>query len=112
VKRTFQQNQDRWNPEAFGRLKTTADAATNSQKDLFDGRFATALEGQFQTRLKELLEYTFKDIESAYREVQGRSPRISPLFEFLFRFVTAKIFMDRADAKGWKDFKEPLEILQ
>jgi hypothetical protein len=63
-------------------------------------------------RLKELLENSFTEIAAAYRQVHGRSPKVSPLFAFLFRFVTAKIFMDRADAKGWGGLSEPLDILK
>jgi hypothetical protein len=112
TERVFCENCKSWGPEALGRVKTTADVSARSQSDLFDTGLVPALERQFQARLKELLEHSFKEIEAAYKEVHGRAPKVSPLFAFLFRFVTAKIFMDRADAEGWDGLSDPLEILK
>lgn len=112
TERVFRENRSAWGPEALGRVKTPADVLARSQVDLFDTGLVPALERQFQTRLKELLEHSFKEIEAAYKEVHGRAPKVSPLFAFLFRFVTAKIFMDRADAKGWDGLSDPIEILK
>jgi hypothetical protein len=110
--RVFAEHRDVWGPEALGRVKSTADVSARSQPDLFDSGLVPALQRQFQTRLKELLEHSFKEIETAYREVHDRRPKVPALFAFLFRFVTAKIFMDRADAKGWDGLSDPLEILR
>jgi hypothetical protein len=110
--RVFQENSKFWGPEALGRIKKSADVSSQSQSDFFDTGLVPALERQFQTRLKELLERSFLEIAAAYKEVHGKTPKVSPLFAFLFRFVTAKIFMDRADAKGWDKLDDPLEILK
>jgi hypothetical protein len=112
TERVFHDNRESWGPEALGRVKTPADVSASSQPELFDTGLGNALQRRFQVRLKELLEHSFKEIEAAYRQVHGRSPKVSPLFAFLFRFVTAKIFMDRADAKGWDRLSDPLEIMK
>jgi N-6 DNA Methylase len=112
IERVFHQNRESWGPEALGRVKTPGDVSGRSQPDLFDTGLVKALGRRFQTRLKELLEHSFKEIAAAYKEVHGRPPKVSPLFAFLFRFVTAKIFMDRADAEGWDGLSDPLEILK
>ena len=110
--RVFRENRASWGPEALGRVKSADEVSARSQPELFDTGLAKALARRFQTRLKELLEHSFKDIEAAYKDVHGRAPKVSPLFAFLFRFVTAKIFMDRADAEGWDGLSDPLEILK
>ena len=112
TERAFEENRNLWGPEALGRVKAPADISARSQPDIFDNGLVPALERQFQTRLKELLEHSFQEIGAAYKEVHGRAPKVSPLFAFLFRFVTAKIFMDRADAIGWDGLNDPLEILK
>jgi hypothetical protein len=110
--RVFKEQRALWGPEALGRVKRAGDMAPQSQPELFDTGLAKALEKRFQTRLKELLEHSFAEIASAYGQVHGRAPKVSPLFSFLFRFVTAKIFKDRADATGWDELDDPLEILK
>lgn len=110
--RIFREQQTVWSPEALGRVKKSAEVSPQSQPDIFDTGLAKGLERRFQTRLKELLEHSFTEIATAYRGVHGRPPKVSPLFAFLFRFVTAKIFMDRGDAKGWTGLNDPLEILK
>ncbi len=112
TQRVFHENRGSWGPEALGRVRAPADVSARSQPDLFDTGLVIALKRQFQIRLKELLEHSFKEIEAAYKGVHGHPPAVPPLFAFLFRFVTAKIFMDRADAKGWEDLDDPLEILK
>jgi hypothetical protein len=110
--RAFIENRDAWGPEATGRVKSIAGIAPNSQAELFDPGLVSALEKCFQSRLTQLLEQSFKEIAAVYMEVHGRAPKVAPLFAFLFRFVTAKIFMDRADANGWDKLQDPLEILK
>ena len=112
AERVFAEQRDKWGPTALGRVKSTSEVSARSQNDLFDTGLVPALERQFQSRLKELLEHSFKEIETAYRQVHNRRPKVPALFAFLFRFVTAKIFMDRADAKGWAGLSDPLEILK
>jgi len=112
TERAFRDNRKSWGPEALGRVKSPADVSASSQPDLFDTGLGNALQRRFQIRLKELLEHSFKEIETTYREVHGKAPNVSQLFAFLFRFVTAKIFMDRADAKGWDELNDPLEIMK
>jgi len=112
AERVFRENRTSWGPDALGRVKTVADVSARSQPDIFDTGLAPALARQFQTRLKELLEHSFQEIAASYHEVHGRPPKVAPLFAFLFRFVTAKIYMDRADAKGWDGLNDPLDILK
>lgn len=108
----FSERHDEWGPASLGRVKSTGEVSARIQTDFFDTNLTKFLGRQFQLRLKELLEHSFKEIETAYREVHNRSPKVPPLFAFLFRFVTAKIFMDRADAQGWTGLSDPLEILK
>src|SRR5205823_1407012 len=70
------------------------------------------LEELFQTKLKDLLERAFQATAACYEFVHGQSPGLPFLFPYLFRFVTAKIFTDRADAQGWAGLGSPLEILE
>jgi hypothetical protein len=108
----FDANRNSWGPDALGRVKNPGDVSARSQPDLFDTNLGSALQRRFQIRLKDLLERSFKEIEAAYKAEHGRDPKVSALFAFMFRFVTAKIFMDRADAEGWAGLSEPLEILK
>ena len=110
--RVFQKSRDVWGPEALGRVKTARGVSVAVQTDIFDTGLAPALARKFQERLKEQLELSFAEIAEAYRSEHGREPEVAPLFAFLFRFVTAKIFMDRRDAKGWDKLDKPLEILE
>ena len=62
---------------------------------------------------------TKPDIVSAFKTAlrsvgydESRMRRDYEFFDPIVRFVTAKIFMDRADAKGWDGLKDPLEILK
>lgn len=112
TERVFRERQSVWGLEALGRVKKSGDFSSHGQSDIFDSGLTKGLERRFQVRLKELLENSFTEIATAYRDVHGRSPKVSPLFSFLFRFVTAKIFMDRDDAKGWSGLSEPLDILK
>jgi len=112
TEQVFRENRALWGPDALGRVKATADVSAHGQPDIFDTGLAPALGRQFQTRLKELLERSFQEIAASYKEVHGHPPKVAPLFAFLFRFVTAKIFMDRADAEGWHGLSDPLDILK
>jgi hypothetical protein len=101
-----------WNPTALGRLKSASDAKPNPQLDFYDTGLMPVLAEFFQSKLKDLLERSFADTAACYRSVHGREPEVSFLFPYLFRFVTARIFMDRADARGWAGLDDPREILE
>ncbi|HEV2695281.1 MAG TPA: hypothetical protein VG347_20475, partial [Verrucomicrobiae bacterium] len=100
-----------WNAEVLGRLKSVSDAKPNPQLDFYDTGLLPVLEGFFQAKLKDLLERSFADTAECYRSVHCEEPAVAFLFPYLFRFVTAKIFMDRADAKGWAGLNTPRQIL-
>lgn len=100
-----------WNPTALGRLKLASDAKPNRQLDFYDTGLLPVLEQFFQAKLNDLLERAFADTADTYRSVHGSEPDVAYLFPYLFRFVTAKIFMDRADAQGWDGLENPRKIL-
>lgn len=108
---SFRSHRTVWNPDVLGRLKSAADAKPNPQLDFYDTGLLPVLEQFFQTKLKDLLEHAFADTAECYRSVHGKEPAVTFLFPYLFRFVTAKIFMDRADAKGWDGLNTPRQIL-
>ena len=112
IRRAFHDKRSEWGPEALGRLKTAADAKPNQQLDFYDTGLMPVLEEFFRSKLKDLLERAFAETAECYKAVHGQSPSVAHLFPYLFRFVTAKIFMDRADARGWGGLEDPLAILQ
>ena len=82
------------------------------QLDLFNRGLLPVLEKFFSRELKILLETAFATTVDCYRRVHSAEPDVRSLFPFLFRFVTAKIFMDRADARGWNGLGTPRQIFQ
>ena len=108
---SFRSHRAVWNKEALGRLKLASDAKPNPQLDFYDTGLLPVLEEFFQAKLKDLLERAFADTAECYRSVHGKDPAVEFLFPYLFRFVTAKIFMDRADAQGWDGLTTPRQIL-
>jgi hypothetical protein len=112
IESIFGKNKGSWNPKALGRVRSPADVPPKQQRDFFDLGLLPVLEGFFQDKLKDLLERTFQETAECYKSVHSQDPDVSFLFPYLFRFVTAKIFMDRADAKGWDNLGGPREILE
>lgn len=112
VERTFHARRAQWSADTLGRLKNTAGVTPNQQLDFYDVGLMPVLEEFFQSKLKDLLERSFKDIAECYKSVNAREPGITDIFPYLFRFVTAKIFMDRADARGWDNLDDPLKIFE
>ena len=108
----FQQNRNIWNPQYLSRVKNSLGPIPDRQLDFFDVGLLPMLEGFFQKKLKSLLEKSFAETENCFREVHGAEPRSDELFAYLFRFVTAKVFQDRADVEGWSHLSDPKEILQ
>jgi hypothetical protein len=112
IDREFRRHRELWNPEILGRVKKAADVTADSQLDLFNRGLLPVLEKFFSRELKTLLEASFSMTVECYRRVHSAEPDVRSLFPFLFRFVTAKIFMDRADARGWSDLGTPRQIFQ
>ncbi len=108
----FTEHRAQWSPESLGRIKSFGEVKANRQLDFFDVGLVPVLSEFFQTKLKDLLERAFSRTAACYLQVHGHEPSIEYLFPYLFRFVTAKIFMDRADAKGWDDLSTPLAVLE
>lgn len=108
----FRRHRQLWTPEILGRVRKAADVTADPQLDLFNRGLLPVLEKFFSRELKTLLETAFTTTVECYRQVHSEEPDVRSLFPFLFRFVTAKIFMDRADARGWNDLGTPRQILQ
>ena len=109
----FEKNRAQWGVEALGHSRRTGNGQASIQPDFFDRGLMPMLQQQFQQRLKEQLKFSFEAIKQRFISVHDREPDVADLFAFLFRFVTAKIFMDRADAKGWNELgDDPLAILK
>ena len=111
IESTFRSHRGIWNPDALGRLKLASDAKSNRQRDFYDAGLLPVLERFFQAKLRDLLEHAFAETAESYRSVHNKEPAVAFLFPYLFRFVTAKIFMDRADAEGWDRLNTPRQIL-
>lgn len=110
--RVFHSKRATWNPDSLGRLKNASDVQPNRQLDFYDTGLMPVLEDYFRSKLKDLLERAFQDTAECYKKHFHQEPSVAHLFPYLFRFVTAKIFMDRADAQGWEGLSDPLQILQ
>jgi hypothetical protein len=106
----FRSHRAVWNPETLGRLSSASDAKPNRQLDFYDTGLLPVLEQFFQGKLKDLLERAFADTAECFKSVHSKQPAVAFLFPFLFRFVTAKVFMDRADAQGWNNLSTPRQI--
>lgn len=112
IPRVFDEHRASWNPQFLGRVKSVGDVKPKRQMDFFDAGLLPVLSEYFQSKLKDLLERAFAATSACYERVNGEKPRVEFLFPYLFRFVTAKIFMDRADARGWNDLASPLDVLE
>jgi len=112
IDREFRRHHEHWTPEILGRVKKAADVTTDPRLDLFNRGLLPVLEKFFSRELKTLLEASFATTVECYRKAHSTEPDVRSLFPFLFRFVTAKIFMDRSDARGWSDLGTPLQIFQ
>lgn len=108
----FHENRTSWNPQALGRIKVPGDTRPNRQLDFFDAGLMPVLAEYFQSKLKDLLERSFVSTAECFEDLHGEKPAVAFLFPLLFRFVTAKIFMDRADAKGWDNLSSPRAVLE
>ena len=112
IDRQFRRHRNIWTPEILGRVKKAADVIADPQLELFNRGLLPELEKFFSRELKTLLETAFANTVESYRSVHSDEPDVRSLFPFLFRFVTAKIFMDRKDARGWNDLGTPRQIFQ
>ncbi len=112
IAKVFKRQREVWGPEGIGRIKSHVDFKPDRQLKLFDTRLVPALAKFFQSNLKELLERAFFDTAQQYATTHGKQPPISFLFPYLFRFVTAKIFIDRGDVHDWSDLTTPRQILE
>ena len=112
ISEEFTRNQQLWTPEILGRVKKASEVQPDPQLDLFNRGLLPVLEKFFSRELKSLLENAFAATVSSYRRIHSTEPDVRSLFPFLFRFVTAKIFIDRADAKGWDDLNDPRQIFE
>jgi hypothetical protein len=108
----FNEHRTQWSPESLGRIKALGEVKANRQLDFFDTGLLPVLSEFFQTKLKDLLERTFTATAMCYQHIHGAEASIEYLFPYLFRFVTAKIFMDRADAEGWDDLPSARAVLE
>lgn len=112
MKEVCQRNKEIWNPQFLSRVKSSFGEALPQQLDFIDVGLLPMVEGFFQAKLKDLLEKSFTDTKTCFQDVHGVAPRTDYLFAYLFRFVTAKIFQDRADVEGWANLNDPSEILE
>ena len=112
IERTFKRHKSDWTAEVLGRVKRAADVTADPQLELFSRGLLPSLEKFFRTELKALLEHSFAETTECYRRVHSKEPNVRSLFPFLFRFLTAKIFMDRADARGWDNLGTPRKIFE
>jgi hypothetical protein len=112
IDKAFARHKTEWNAAVLGRVKQAADITPEPQLELFNRGLLPVLERFFRAELKNLLEAAFAETVARFRQVHGTEPEVRFLFPFLFRFLTAKIFMDRADAQGWSDLGTPRQIFE
>jgi N-6 DNA Methylase len=112
IEKAFKRHKAQWTADVLGRVKRTADVVPEPQLELFQRGLLPVLEKFFRSELKTLLECAFTETADCFRRVHSAEPDVRSLFPFLFRFVTAKIFMDRADAKGWDNLGTPRQIFE
>lgn len=112
IDKVFKRHRDVWGPEGIGRLKSHIAIKPDRQLALFNTGLVPVLAKFFQSSLKELLERAFSDTAQSYQKTHGELPPITFLFPYLFRFVTAKIFIDRGDVHGWSELTTPRQILE
>jgi hypothetical protein len=112
VEQEFRRNGHLWKPDLLGRVKKATELSWDPQLALFNRGLLPTLEKFFSRELKTLLESAFASTVECYRKVHSAEPDVRSLFPFLFRFMTAKIFMDRKDAKGWDALGTPRQIFQ
>jgi len=112
VQQEFRRNRKIWKPEVLGRVKKASDISGDSQLALFNLGLLPTLEHFFNIELRSLLETAFRSTRESFRSIHGTEPEVRSLFPYLFRFLTAKIFMDRADARGWKNLDSARVVFQ
>lgn len=113
VGKVLTKHRPQWGIESLRVSRRPSRTQPTVQPDFFDRGLMPMLQRQFQQRLHQQLEFSYEAIRQRYLAVHDREPDVAALFAFLFRFVTAKIFMDRADAKGWDHLgDDPLAILR
>lgn len=112
IEKVFKRHKTDWTAEFLGRVKRASDVSPEPQLELFNRGLLPVLEKFFRAELKTLLEQAFAETAECYRRVHNAEPNVKYLFPFLFRFITAKIFRDRADAKGWNDLGTPRQIFE
>ena len=113
VAQVMMRRRSKWGKESLGVSRRPSSSPSLIQPDFFDRGLMPMLQKQFQQRLRQQLELSYRAIQEVYVRVHSREPDVADLFAFLFRFVTAKIFMDRADATGWDRLEnDPLKILK
>lgn len=112
IEKVFKRHKTDWTAEFLGRVKRASDVSPEPQLELFNRGLLPVLEKFFRAELKTLLEQAFAETAECYRRVHNAEPNVKYLFPFLFRFITAKIFRDRADAKGWDDLGTPRQIFE
>ncbi len=112
IESVFEQHREVWGPDGIGRLKAHVGIKPDRQLALFDTGLVPVLAKFFQASLKELLERAFSETAQCYQRAHGVPPPISLLFPYLFRFVTAKIFIDRGDIHAWSEISTPRQLLE
>lgn len=91
----FARNAEHWNPQAIHRAKAITPTEGPVQLDFIDAGLMIAIEGEIHLKLDALLRNTLAQILDA----RGR-PQLDArlLFQATFRFLAAKILVDRGHA--------------
>ena len=108
VAEVFARREHSWGLDAMRALKRSG--ANALQADFFDALRLPRLDEEFQKSLRHLLEGVVDKIQKTYLLRFNSAPPINFLFPYLFRFMTAKVFLDRQDVEGWSTNFSPLEL--
>lgn len=100
VARLFEENQDKWCPDAIHRAKSIGAVDESYQLDFVDLGLLPVVEGEIHTKLDRLLVETLAASSSVQPDSQLDSKL---LFRVVFRLLAAKVLQDRGhpDAQLW-----------
>lgn len=98
----FEQNREKWAPDAIFRAKAIAPLTGAVQLDFVDTGLLPALKGMIHGKLDRLLKHILFSATAAYRDATlATDLDETSLFRLVFRCLAGKIFKDKRHAGNW-----------
>ncbi len=102
IEEVFTANKSKWSPERIFRAKAISSTPELVQQlDFIDIGLMPALEGLIRQKLDLLLRNALVVIANAYESVCSEKPDIDEVFRLVFRFIAAKLLLDREHDGDW-----------